>query len=52
MKKMRWIRLAAFAAAIAMIVAACTSSPSGEGNAGGNDIAGTVTGPSGPEAGV
>jgi hypothetical protein len=52
MKKMRWIGFAAFAAAIAVIIAACTSSPSGEGNAGGNDIAGTVTGPGGPEAGV
>src|SRR5882672_3578704 len=52
MKKARSICAVAFAAAIAAIVAACMSAPQGDGSAGASDIAGTVTGASGPEAGV
>jgi hypothetical protein len=52
MNKTRSIWAAACAAAVAAIVAACMSAPQGDGSAGANDIAGTVTGASGPEAGV
>jgi hypothetical protein len=51
MSKTRSIWAAALAAGVAVLVAACSSAPGGE-SAGGKDIAGTVTGPAGPEAGV
>ena len=44
MRKTHSIYAAAAAAAIAAIVAACMSAPQGDGSAGSNDIAGTVTG--------
>src|SRR6267142_3884662 len=52
MNRTRSIYAAAIAASIAAIVAACMSAPQGDGSPGANDIAGTVTGASGPEAGV
>jgi hypothetical protein len=52
MNRTRSIYAAAIAASIAAIVTACMSAPQGEGSPGAKDIAGTVTGASGPEAGV
>jgi hypothetical protein len=40
------------AAAIAALLAACAGQMRSDGSAGANDLAGTVTGPQGPEAGV
>jgi hypothetical protein len=40
------------AAAVAALLAACAAQMSSDGSAGANDLAGTVTGPQGPEAGV
>src|SRR5688572_9800252 len=40
------------AAAIAALLAACAAQVSSDGSAGANELAGTVTGPQGPEAGV
>src|SRR5262245_40149145 len=49
MKKWYW---SIAAAALAALLAACAAQMGSDGSAGGNDIAGTVTGPKGPEAGV
>ena len=50
MRKLHFIGLAVLAAAVAAIIAACASEPTGGSSAG--DISGTVTSSSGPEAGV
>ena len=50
MRKLHSIGLAVLAAAVAALIAACASEPTGGAGAGG--ISGTVTSSSGPEAGV
>jgi hypothetical protein len=52
MKPIRSLYAVLAVAAIAAIVTACMSAPQGGGTAGASDIAGTVTGANGPEAGV
>jgi hypothetical protein len=50
-KKTRWYWGIA-AAGLAALLAACAAQMSSDGSAGPNELAGTVTGPQGPEAGV